>query len=61
MHELTMMTLTINSLEVIHMTIGHVILVFVLMFICGYVTISSAYGDEDVNIKEEDSNDGEKE
>ena len=43
------------------MTIGHVILVFVLMFIYGYATISSAYGDEDVNIKEEDSNDGEKE
>ena len=61
MHELTTMTLTINSLGVIHMTIGHVILVFVLMFIYGYATISSAYGDEDVNIKEEDSNDGEKE
>ena len=43
------------------MTILHVILVFVLMFICGYVTISSVYGDEDTNIKEEDSNDGEKE
>ena len=43
------------------MTIGHVILVFVLMFICGFVTIASAYGDEDVNIEEEDSNDGEKE
>ena len=43
------------------MTIGHVILVFVLMLIGGYVTMASAYGDEDVNIKEEDSNDGEKE
>ena len=43
------------------MTIGHVILVFVLMFICSYVTIASEKSDEDANIKEEDSNDGEKE
>ena len=43
------------------MTIGHVIPVFVLIFIYGYATISSAYGDEGVNIKEEDSNDDEKE
>ena len=39
----------------------YILLIFVLMYICGSVTISSVYGDEDANIKEEELDDGKKE